>query len=136
MKLKYITVSALIASIIQSEALANNTSMTCNITTGNDTTHPILHSPLLTLDDVFNETAAIIAEIMEIDRSSISRESMLYGDLNIESLDMYEITVLCQEQFNIEYRVEDVLSCYEFMDVITFADINYHFIFSDEDYQS
>lgn len=74
----------------------------------------------------------IIAEICDINESELNSGTHLVDDLGMDSLDMYDLIIKCQDFFRIEFNIVDALG-YDYT-IKTFVDVVWHFCESDEDY--
>ena len=59
---------------------------------------------------VFEKIRDIIAEQFEVDADSITEATSFAGDLNADSLDMVDVVLAIQEQFNIGEIEDDELA--------------------------
>ncbi len=59
------------------------------------------------MDDVFAKVSDIIAEELAIDESEISPEASFIDDLGADSLDVVELIMAFEEEFDIEIPDED-----------------------------
>ncbi len=57
-----------------------------------------------------NNVIAIVAEVLEMDKEKITAESRFVDDLRADSLDLYQIIMAIEEQYNIEISDEDAES--------------------------
>lgn len=73
------------------------------------------------MQDTFNKVADIIAQKLSIDKSKITIQSTLQ-DLGADSLDVVEIIMKVEEQFNIEIDDEKAEQLKNVEDVVTYVD--------------
>lgn len=52
----------------------------------------------------------IVAQITNIDPEAINEDTVLYEDLGVDSLDLFQIVMAIEEQFEIEVSEEDAQS--------------------------
>ncbi|MBO4498074.1 MAG: acyl carrier protein [Lachnospiraceae bacterium] len=52
----------------------------------------------------------IVAQITNIDPDAINEDTVLYEDLGVDSLDLFQIVMAIEEQFEIEVSEEDAQS--------------------------
>ncbi|MBO4762550.1 MAG: acyl carrier protein [Lachnospiraceae bacterium] len=52
----------------------------------------------------------IVAQIKNIDPDAINEDTVLYEDLGVDSLDLFQIVMAIEEQFEIEVSEEDAQS--------------------------
>lgn len=78
----------------------------------------------------------IIIDITGIDESDIQDESLLIADLGLGSLDMLQLIFDCQEFFEINFRIDDVLRQADKFTFKSFSEMIFHFCNSDDDYNS
>ena len=72
----------------------------------------------------FEKLRAIISEVIGIDESEITPESKFIDDLGADSLDIFQIIMGIEEEFNIEIENEDaegILTVADAMDKIKSA---------------
>lgn len=62
----------------------------------------------------------IIAEQLGISREELSKDTSLSDDLGADSLDLFQIIMGLEEEFNIEIPTEDVEGIHTVSDVITY----------------
>ena len=60
------------------------------------------------MDELFNKIQKLIAEKLEIDESKITMDSSFRGDLGADSLDLVDLSMSIEEEFNLEVP-DDVL---------------------------
>ena len=62
----------------------------------------------------------IIAEQLGISREELSKDTSLSDDLGADSLDLFQIIMGLEEEFNIEIPTKDVEGIHTVSDVITY----------------
>ncbi len=60
----------------------------------------------MTKEEIFNSLVNNLSEMFEIDRQSISMESNLYEDLDLDSIDAIDIVVKIKKELKIELMPE------------------------------
>ncbi len=56
---------------------------------------------------VFEKLVEIIADKLGVDKSEIEMSTSFDEDLGVDSLDLFEIITLIEEEYDIEFQVED-----------------------------
>ena len=57
---------------------------------------------------MFEQLKAILVEELQIDEGDITLEAELINDLGINSLELADLILLCEEKFNIEIKDDDI----------------------------
>ena len=57
---------------------------------------------------IFDKLAAIIAEQLGVQQQDISMDTMLRDDLAVDSLDLYNLSMVLEEEFNIELPQDEM----------------------------
>ncbi len=57
---------------------------------------------------MFEEIKKILVDEMQIDPSDITPEAELVNDLGINSLELADMVLLCEERFGIEIKDDDI----------------------------
>ncbi len=57
---------------------------------------------------MFDKVKDILVEELQLNPEDIKPESELVGDLGINSLELADLVMLCEEKFNIEIKDEDI----------------------------
>ena len=65
----------------------------------------------------FEKIQEIIAQVMGVDPGSISSDTSFSDDLGADSLDLFQIVMALEEQFEIEINDEDIQS------IVTVGDV-------------
>ena len=71
---------------------------------------------------MFERVKNLLVEKLNIDESEITLDSELEKDLGINSLDVYELVVSCEEEFNIEIDDETARTFVTVSDVVKFLE--------------
>ena len=59
----------------------------------------------------FEKIKAIIAEVLNVDENEITMETTFTDDLGADSLDVFQIIMGLEEEFDIEIANEDAKNC-------------------------
>lgn len=70
-------------------------------------------------DDTFKKIVTIVSEKLSMDRDKITLDST-FQDLGADSLDMVEIIMNLEEQFNIEINDEDAEKLHNMREVVQY----------------
>ncbi len=131
MKIKYITLAAF---IVMSMAAANE-AKAADVTDSPSIIRAIDTSPYnYSRGEVKEVVKMIIADIRDIEESSIQDDMLLMEDLGLDSLDMLELILGCEEFFDIRFNEADALYYSSIYTVDSFTDVIYHFCQSDGGY--
>ena len=71
---------------------------------------------------MFERVKKILIDTLDIDEASITLESELEKDLGINSLDVYELVVSFEEEFNIEIEDETARTFVTVEDIVKFLE--------------
>ena len=66
----------------------------------------------------FEKLKKIIAEVLNVDPEEITPESTFMDDLGADSLDVYQIIMGIEEEFDIEEKAEKITTVEEAVDMI------------------
>ncbi len=72
----------------------------------------------------FDKVKQIIAEQLSVDEDSITMETDLIDDLKADSLDVVELVMEIEQQFNIEIPDETLKELKTIKDIVNFIDNN------------
>ncbi len=61
----------------------------------------------MNIDEIYEKVNEFLIEDLEIDESKISGDARLKEDLGIDSLEVVDVVVLVEEQFNFKMKPED-----------------------------
>lgn len=64
----------------------------------------------MTADEIFDKVQDIAAEQFSVDREEITMDTLLDDDLNADSVDLVDLAVTLEQEFNLEETDESVLS--------------------------
>ncbi len=71
-------------------------------------------------DEIFEKLKKVITDILDIEEEKISFESKFLEDFGADSLDIVEMVMSIEEEFNIEIPDEDVEKVLSVNDVINY----------------
>ena len=74
---------------------------------------------MMTFEAIFDRLAGIVAEKLNIDRATVKPESTMQ-DLGADSLDMVEIVMRIEEEFNIEINDADAERLHTLQEVVEY----------------
>ncbi len=57
---------------------------------------------------MFDKVKNILVEELQLNPDDVTLEAELVGDLGINSLELADLIMLCEEKFNIEIKDEDI----------------------------
>ena len=63
----------------------------------------------VTADEIFDKVQDIAAEQFSVDREEITMDTLLDDDLNADSVDLVDLAVTLEQEFNLEETDESVL---------------------------
>lgn len=64
----------------------------------------------MTAEEIFDKVREIIAEEFSVDAENINMDSLLEDDLGADSIDLVELAVALEEEFDLAETEEEVLS--------------------------
>ncbi len=73
---------------------------------------------------MFEEVKKLLVENMQIDADEIKMESELANDLRINSLELADLVLLCEDKFSIEIKDEDLPKFITVGDVVDYISKN------------
>ena len=74
------------------------------------------------MSDIFEQVKNVIAEELEVEVSQISMESLIVDDLGADSLDVVELIMRLEENFEIEIPDEDAEKIQSVGDAVKFIE--------------
>ncbi len=89
---------------------------------------------ITTWGEVYQMIKYIISDITGIEEGEIHYSDYLVRDLGLDSLDMLQLTIECQQFYDIDFNISDLLNAAPKLTVSIMTDIVYHFCTSDEDF--
>ena len=71
---------------------------------------------------MYEKLKALLVDELQIDENDISLDAELSGDLGINSIELADLVMLCEETFDIEIQDEDVGNLTTIGDVVNFLE--------------
>ena len=71
---------------------------------------------------MFDKIKEILIEEMQVDADNITLEAELVNDLGVNSLELADLILLCEEKFDIEINDEDIHKFITVGDVVAYLD--------------
>ena len=73
---------------------------------------------------MFETFKNLLVEELQLDESTITMESELKGDLNINSIELYDIAMMCEDKFGVEIEDEEAHKFVTIGDVVNYLEAN------------
>ena len=73
---------------------------------------------------MFETLRALLAEELQTDPSEITMTSELTNDLGINSIELADLVMLCEDTFKIEIKDEDIVNMITVGDVVSYLEKN------------
>ena len=73
---------------------------------------------------IFEKVKSVIAEQTGIDPETITMDSSFVEDLNIDSIDLIELIMMLEEEYNIEFSEDDAERIKTIGDVVNYINQN------------
>ncbi len=71
---------------------------------------------------MFEKLKAILVDELQIDEEDITLEAELSGDLGINSIELADLVMLCEDTFKIEIKDEDLFTLTTVGDVVNYLE--------------
>lgn len=71
---------------------------------------------------MFETLKSILVEELQLDPDDIKMESELANDLGVNSIELADLIMLCEEQFDIEIEDEDIHKFVTIADVVAYLE--------------
>ena len=71
---------------------------------------------------MFEKVKDILVEEMQVDPENVTMEAELVNDLGVNSLELADLILLCEEKFDIEINDEDIHKFITVADVVSYLD--------------
>ena len=71
---------------------------------------------------MFEKLKAILVDELQIDEADITLDAELSGDLGINSIELADLVMLCEDTFKIEIKDEDIGSLTTVGDVVNYLE--------------
>ncbi len=73
---------------------------------------------------MFETLKSILVEELQLDANEITMESNLANDLGINSIELADLVMICEEKFDIEFADEDIYKFATIGDVVKYLEEN------------
>ncbi len=73
---------------------------------------------------MFETLKSILVEELQLDPGDITMDASLSGDLGINSIELADLVMTCEEKFNVEFKDEDIYKFATIGDVVKFLEEN------------
>ncbi len=71
---------------------------------------------------MFEQFANLLVDELQIDKDEITPEAELSGDLGINSIELADLVMLCEDRFDIEINDDDIRGFVTVGDVVTYLE--------------
>ncbi len=71
---------------------------------------------------MFEKVKALLVEELQINENDITMEAELTGDLNINSIELADLIMMCEEKFGVEINEEDANKFVTVGDVVNYLE--------------
>ena len=71
---------------------------------------------------MYEKFVELLVEELQIDRDDITMEAELSNDLGINSIDLADLVMLCEDKFGIEFNDEDIRKFTTVGDVVNYLE--------------
>lgn len=71
---------------------------------------------------MYEKFVELLVEELQIERSEITMEAELSGDLGINSIELADLVMLCEDKFGIEINDDDIRKFTTVGDVVAYLD--------------
>ena len=71
---------------------------------------------------MFEKVKALLVEELQINESDITMDAELTGDLNINSIELADLIMMCEEKFGVEINEEDANKFVTVGDVVNYLE--------------
>ena len=69
---------------------------------------------------MFNKVKAILVEELQVNEADITLDSELVNDLGINSLELADLIMVCEEKFDIEIKDDDIRKFLTVGDIVNY----------------
>ena len=73
---------------------------------------------------MFETLKSILVDELQLDPNDIKMESELANDLGVNSIELADLIMICEEQFNLEIQDEDIHKFVTIADVVAYLEEN------------
>lgn len=71
---------------------------------------------------MYEKFVELLVEELQIDRNDITMEAELSGDLGINSIELADLVMLCEDKFGIEINDDDIRAFTTVSDVVAYLE--------------
>jgi acyl carrier protein len=71
---------------------------------------------------MFETFKNLLVEELQLDESTITMEAELKGDLNINSIELYDLAMMCEDKFGVEIEDEEAHKFVTIGDVVNYLE--------------
>lgn len=71
---------------------------------------------------MYEKFVELLVEELQIDRNDITMEAELSGDLGINSIELADLVMLCEDKFGIEINDDDIRTFTTVSDVVAYLE--------------
>jgi len=73
---------------------------------------------------MFEKVKALLMDELQIDEADITLDAELSGDLGINSIELADLVMLCEDNFKIEIKDDDIPNLVTVGDVVSYLEKN------------
>ena len=73
---------------------------------------------------MYEQFVDVLVEELQINRNDITMDAELSGDLGINSIELADLVMICEEKFDVEFKDEDIYKFATIGDVVKFLEEN------------
>ncbi len=73
---------------------------------------------------MFEKLKAILVEDMSVNEHDITMDAELISDLGLNSLELADLVMLCEERFELEFDEEELKNLLSVRDVVNYLELN------------
>ena len=71
---------------------------------------------------MFEKVRDILVEELQLDEDAITMEAELKADLNINSIELYDLAMMCEDKFGLEINDDDIHTFVTVGDVVNYLE--------------
>ncbi len=75
------------------------------------------------LEEIYDNLRAILVDQLQVKAEDIKPESELIADLGINSLELADLVLACEEKFNVEIKDDEIRKFMTLKDIATYLDV-------------
>ena len=72
--------------------------------------------------DMFEKVVNLLVEELQINRNDIQKDSELSGDLGINSIELADLVLMCEDKFGLEIEDDDIHQFVTIGDVVNYLE--------------